>query len=316
MKLKLSIFASLLAIMTIFAGCSNSSNTPRTIGETDKINVYATIFPLEDFAKKIGGEHVEVTGIYPAGVDSHNYEPTTKTIINIAKADLFVYNGLELEAFADKVIQTVKNEPVTILNASTNIEAIEGDNHDEEEHDDAHDHAHDVDPHVWFDPTLAMQQAENIRDALIKLKPSATADFEKNFEQLKVQFMDLDQQLKDVVANAKNKEILVSHAAYGYWEHHYGIHQLAVAGLSSSQEPSQKELANIVKTVQEHGIKYILMETFSTPKVADIVQEATNTTVLRLNHIATITEEDRKEGKDYFTLMKENIAILKQAMGE
>ncbi|MGM9985663.1 MAG: metal ABC transporter solute-binding protein, Zn/Mn family [Bacillaceae bacterium] len=320
MKKYLSILVSLFAFAIIMTGCSSDNKEAKSISKDEKINVYTTIFPLEDFTKKIGGDHVKVTGIYPPGVDSHTYEPTTKTIINIAKADLFIYNGLELEAFAKKVADTVKNEPVLVLNASKGIEAIEEEHHHEEHADDheteGDNHHHDVDPHVWFDPMLALKQAEAIKDELVKLKPSAKADFEKNFDALKEQFVSLDKELTDVVANAKRKEILVSHAAYGYWENHYGIKQIAIAGLSSSQEPSQKELANIVKIAQEHGIKYILFETFSTPKVADIVQKETNTTVLRLNHIATITDEDRQQGKDYFQLMQENIDLLKKAMNE
>ncbi|WP_158007642.1 metal ABC transporter solute-binding protein, Zn/Mn family, partial [Bacillus anthracis] len=162
-------------------------------------------------------------------------------------------------------------------------------------------------------PTLAMKQAEKIKNALVALQPDHKQEFEKNFAALQTKFTDLDDQFKSVVANAKTKDILVSHAAYGYWEQRYGLKQIAIAGISASDEPSQKQLADITKTVKEHNLKYILFETFSTPKVASVIQKETGTKVLRLNHLATISEDDAKSNKDYFTLMEENVNTLKEA---
>lgn len=158
-----------------------------------------------------------------------------------------------------------------------------------------------------------MKQAEKIKNALVELQPDHKQEFEKNFAALQTKFTDLDDQFKAAVANAKTKDILVSHAAYGYWEQRYGLKQIAIAGISASDEPSQKQLADITKTVKEHNLQYILFETFSTPKVASVIQKETGTKILRLNHLATISEDDAKNNKDYFTLMEENVNTLKEA---
>ncbi|MGG2015536.1 metal ABC transporter substrate-binding protein [Bacillus sp. S10(2024)] len=310
MKKRSIIFSFVLMFTLIFAGCSNKDNT--TNKKNGKLSVYTTIFPLADFAKKIGGDYVEVTAIYPPGADSHTYEPSQKQTVQVAKADLFVYNGAGLEAFAEKMEKTLKNENVKVVNASKDIQ-LRASTEDEHEEDHKNEHHHDKDPHVWLDPTLAMKQAETIKNALIELQPEHKAEFEKNFAALQAKFTSLDNQFKEVVDHAKTKEILVSHAAYGYWEQRYGLKQIPVAGISASDEPSQKTLASITTTAKEHGLKYILFETFSTPKVAEVIQKETGTKILRLNHLATISDDDAKKNKDYFTLMEENINTLKEA---
>ncbi|WP_020060974.1 metal ABC transporter substrate-binding protein [Bacillus sp. 123MFChir2] len=310
MKKKAIIFSFVLMFTLIFAGCSNKDNTANK--KNGKLSVYTTIFPLADFAKKIGGDYVEVTAIYPPGADSHTYEPSQKQTVQVAKSDLFVYNGAELEPFAEKMEKALKNENVKVVNASKSIELRAS---TEDEHEEGHkeEHHHDEDPHVFLDPTLAMKQAEAIKNALVELQPEHKEEFEKNFAALQTKFTSLDNQFKEVVDHAKTKEILVSHAAYGYWEQRYGLKQIPVAGISASDEPSQKTLASITTTAKEHGLKYILFETFSTPKVAEVIQKETGTKILRLNHLATISDDDAKKNKDYFTLMEENINTLKEA---
>ncbi|MFD3445882.1 metal ABC transporter substrate-binding protein [Microbacteriaceae bacterium 4G12] len=314
---KWSILFSLMLVLSVFfAGCSKSTSTAVEKKDTKgTLKVYTTIFPIADFAKKIGGDYVDVQSIYPAGADAHTYEPTQKQMVDIAKGDLFVYNGAELEPFAEKMEKSLKKEKVKVLDSSQGVQLIQFAGVDDDGHK-VSGHQHNEDPHIWLDPTLAMKQAENIKNALVELQPNHKEEFEKNYDALKAKFTDLDNQFKDLVQQAKTKEILVSHAAYGYWEHRYGIKQIPIAGLSSSDEPSQKQLADIAKTAKEHHLKYILFETFSTPKVAEVVQKETETKILRLNHLATITDNDVKNKKDYFSLMEDNIAILKQAMNE
>lgn len=353
---KTSLIFYLLALLTFFTvGCSEKPQSTSNNGE--KVAVYTTIYPLEDFAKKIGGDHVDVTSIYPLGADAHTYEPTQSTIVKIAVADLFVYNGAELEAFAEKLNETLANEKVKIVDSSSGLELIESDhahdhdahadeedhnhNHDdhanheldnhgetdvnhEHEHDDhgegeaheEHEHHHNVDPHIWLDPILAIHQAEVIKNALIEIKPEAKDEFENNFQKVKEQLEEIDQQFKDVVQQAESKKILVSHAAYGYWEKRYGIEQISATGLSPTDEPSPKALTEVIATAKEHELKYILFETFATPKIAEIVKNEVGAEILRMYHLASLSDEDIKNNKDYFDLMKENIETLRQALNK
>lgn len=160
----------------------------------------------------------------------------------------------------------MKKENVSILKAAVGIELIDSTHSDEHEHggeethsdeleheseegatedhvheDDGHDHG-DLDPRVWLDPVLAIDLSNNIKNSLSDIMPEHASEFESNFLQLKSDLEKLIQDFKSTVDNSKTKYLLVSHAAYGYWESRYGIEEIAIASLSPSQVPSQKEL--------------------------------------------------------------------------
>lgn len=325
MKKKLSLLLAFWFItMMSIVGCSSNTASNGEKAENskeDQLIIYTTIFPLQYFTKKIGGDHVLVESVFPPNADAHTYEPTTKQMVKMAEADLFIYTGIGLEGFAEKAHETLETENVKVIKAGDGIELIKSKDEDEhadkheDEHTDEHTHHDDLDPHVWLDPVLAVQLAENIKNALVELKPEAKKDFEENFEQLKEQLNDLDQQFKDVVQNAERSEIVVSHAAYGYWENRYGIQQIYISGLSPTSEPSQKELAEIIEFAKKHNIKYVIFEQNVSNNIANIVQSELGAEALTLHNLESITEEEMKNGEDYFSLMKQNLETLKKALG-
>ncbi|MBS4220257.1 zinc ABC transporter substrate-binding protein [Bacillus sp. FJAT-49711] len=332
MKIK-SIFFTLLILTAAFlSGCNSNSTTNKDINKNEqkKLTVFTTIYPIEDFTKKIGGVHVEVKSVYPAGADAHTFEPTMRTMMDIADANLFIFNGSGLEPFIENTKSSLSKEKVKLVEASNGIELLSGDDdhdhgHEEEDHED-HDHAdedkhadehhHDKDPHIWLDPMNATKMAENIKNALTEAMPSAKDDFEKNFQDVKHELEQLDQEFQKTVEAADHKEILVSHASYGYWEHRYGLEQISISGLSPENEPSQKQLQAIIETAKEHHISYIIYDQNPVTKVADVVKKETGTTPVTLHNLEYITENDLKNNDDYFSIMNKNIETLKKVLGK
>jgi zinc transport system substrate-binding protein len=317
MKAKSLVLSLLLVVSAFLYGCNAEKNNEQTEKTKDVLTIYTTVYPLQDFAQKIGGKYVKAKSIYPPGVEAHTFEPTTKTMKDLADADAFIYIGQGMEGFVDQTTKTLKNEQVKLVEAAKGIKFLdsthEHDAEGEEEHQDEHHHG-DKDPHVWLDPILSIKIAENIKNALVELKPEKKDTFEKNFAALKQQLENLDKQFKAVVKEAPKKEILVAHAAYGYWEKRYGIKQLSVAGLSPTNEPSQKELAQIVQTAKKHHIRYVIFEQNVTPKVAAVVKNEIGAEALRLHNLEAVTNEDIEKHKDYITIMEENLEVLKKAL--
>lgn len=318
---KIIAISSLLLFMIVASACSKDENSKK---DENLLKVYTTIFPLQDFTEKIGGEYVDVASAIPIGADAHSFEPTTKDIVQIAESDMFIYNGVGMEGYISKMVNTLKNEKVTILDASKGISTINGEKyileddhtHAEEVESDSHNHASSEDPHIWFDPLRAKEQAKIIAAALSKAMPEKEEYFQTNLKKLEEEFDALDKEYIDALQNVEEKEILVSHAAYSYWGDRYGIYQIAVTGLSPSNEPSQKQLAKLIDIVKDHKIKYIFFESFGTPKIADTIQKEVGAKVLTLNHVASVTKQDVKDNKDYFDLMRENLEQLKKGLNE
>src|SRR5690606_5033343 len=117
-----------------------------------------------------------------------------------------------------------------------------------------------IDPHVWIDPIYAKQLAATIKDELVKKMPEHEKEFNKNYNKLANELDNLDKSFQQLADKAKIKKFIVAHAAYGYWEKRYGLEQISIAGMSSSSEPDQQQLANVMQTAETHGFKYVFME--------------------------------------------------------
>lgn len=303
-----------IVFVLFLSGCNGESADVQKPKKT--ISVYTTIYPIEDFTKKIGGEHVSVKSVYPPGADAHTFEPTMKTMMEVADSDLFIYNGAGLEAFIDKMKSSMKNENVRFIEATKGIEIINGEHEHSESHEDHQETDHDTDPHVWLDPVYALTMAGNIKNALIEKKPDAKAEFAQNYEQLANKLQKVDAELKQTVKSARRKEILVSHSSYGYWEHRYGLEQISITGLSPEHEPSQKQLQSIIETVNKQDIPYIIYDQNPLTNVTETIQKETGTKPLTLHNLEYITVEDEKNNEDYFSIMEKNLSNLKKALSE
>lgn len=337
---KKNILISFIIILAAFLSGCNGEKAESGKTKRDSLTLYTTIYPLQDFTKKIAGPHAEVKTILAPGADAHTFEPTQKLMVEIAESSGFIYMGAGVEGFAEAMVKTLKNEEVKIIEASSGIEfhshggADHEDGHEEEnhtgheeednhaDHEESHEeeanqagHNHgDVDPHVWLDPAKSIMLAENIKNELIELKPEAKKDFEENFSKLKEQLIELDNSYKSAIAEAKKKEILVSHAAYGYWEDAYGLEQISVSGLSPTDEPSQKDLKEIIETAEKYDIKFVLFEQNVSGKIAEIIQKEIGAKALTLHNLEALTDEDIDQKEDYFSIMKKNLETLKKAL--
>lgn len=345
MKIKPLIITSIFLLGLILSGCGNTKKVDNTGENNDKetLTIYTTIYPLEDFTKKIGGDFVDVKSIYPPNVDAHSFEPSTKDMIALANADLFIYTGVGLEGFAEKATETLEKEDVQIIKAAEGIGLIESsDSHehvdeeghsDDQEHESEHsdseehkgehaesedheeEHSHgDFDPHVWLDPVLSIKLAENIKNSLIEKMPEQKDVFEDNFAQLKSELEKLDEEFKTTIDNSKTKSLLVAHAAYGYWENRYGLETIAISGLSPTQEPTQKQLQTILEESEEHNIHYVIFEQNLSSKVAAMIQKELGAQSLTLHNLESATEENIKQKDDYFTIMRKNLETIKTAL--
>ncbi|KAA0548995.1 adhesin [Bacillus sp. BGMRC 2118] len=310
----------LVLAASFLAGCGTEDDSSKT--PEDVLTVYTTIYPLEDFTKKIGGEFVEVKSIFPPGVDAHTYEPTAKMMVDIAKADALIYTGIGLEGFMNAASDTLKKENVKIIKVADGLEGFEETegHHEEDEHEEHSDHDEgehnhgDEDPHIWLDPLIAIEMADTVYHELVTLKPEGEEVFKQNFTKLKSELEKLDQEFIEAVQNSSKKEILVSHAAYGYWEKRYGIEQISISGLSPTNEPTQKDLKKVIDTAKEHDIKYVIVEQNVSSKMTDSVKKELQAETLVLRNLESISYEDSESNEDYFSLMRKNIKTLKTAL--
>jgi zinc transport system substrate-binding protein len=308
-KRKVYIISLLVLVLFALTACNKTEEK-----QIDQISIYTTVYPLQYFAERIGGDAVSVQSIYPPGADEHTFDPTQKDMIGLADADLFFYIGLGLEGFVENAEKTMQNEHVKMVATADAITEEMLGHEDEDIHEDEDHHHGDLDPHVWMSPVLSDALAYSIKESLIEIAPDKKAAFEKNFEELQNDLLKLDRQFIEMASNAPTKTFFVSHAAFGYIADTYGLEQTAIAGLNSQSEPSQKQLTSLVEEAKKHDVKYILFEQNVSSKLTDVVRKEIGAESLMLHNLGVLTTEDIKNNEDYFSLMEYNIQTLEKAL--
>lgn len=302
----------LLSFILLLSACS--SGEPTKTKKKNQLTIYTTVFPLQYFTAQIGGKYVNVKTIYPPGADEHTFEPSQKDMMNLADSDLFFYIGLGLEGFVEKAKGTLKNELVTMVATADKLKLPSDSHSHEEEEEEHHEHQGDINPHVWLDPIYSKEMAAVIRDALIKQMPQHKELFNENFQKLSLQLDELNTNYEQALTTAKHKKVIVTHAAFGYWENRYGIEQISISGLSTANEPTQKELEKIISLADQEGLHYILFEQNVQSKLGKIVQKEIGAKALSIHNLAILSEENIKNKETYFSLMNQNLESLKTAL--
>jgi zinc transport system substrate-binding protein len=298
--------------LVIIAGVVFSYKTEKP---TSKLKVSASVYPFAEITRQIGKNRIELTTITPPGVEPHDFEPSPRDLVKIRKTKVFVYSGAGFEPWADKTIADLHG--VTVVDASKGIKllpAIEHEHEAEESGGKAHEQESVTDPHYHLDPVLLQQSVDNVADALCRVD-SANANFYKaNAGQYKRQLTNLDKEYREGLSRCRQRDIVTGHAAFAYLAKRYGLRQIPIAGMSE-EDPSPARLAEIVEYVKRNNIKYIFVEKLGNPRLSETIANEAGAKLLVLNPIEGLTDEDRKAGKDYVALMRDNLVNLKTALG-
>ncbi|MED3983939.1 zinc ABC transporter substrate-binding protein [Peribacillus simplex] len=314
--MKIRALLSLFLVTALFLSACGNSKGESSKETKDALDIYTTVYPLQYFTEAIGGEYVNVETIYPPGTDEHSFEPSQKDIVKMAESDLFFYIGYNLEGFVTKAEPILSKEGVSTIAVGETVHLDEDEHTHENEHaheEDGHDHG-GVNPHLWLDPIYSIDMAKTIKDELTKKMPEQEEYFNSQFNKLSEKLKALDEKFATTIESGRTNKIIVSHSAYGYWEERYGLEQIGVTGLTSSNEPSQKELGKIVTMAEEEDLNYVIFEQNISSKLTEIIQKEMGAKSLELHNLSVLTDKDIKAGEDYFSLMEKNIKTLQTAL--
>jgi len=322
-----------LAAAAALTACGSGSDDPAADGE---ISVVTAFYPLAFATERVGGDHVSVTNLTPAGQEPHDLELAPSDIAAIEEADYVVYLKGFIPELDAAVEEYAADKSLDVLTAVDTIgydsTQVFEDDHAADEHADEHseepteaeseaedEHEHEelegTDLHVWLDPMRYGQIATAIGDGLAGLDDAAKADYTANAEALAADLTDLDAEFTDGLAARTSDAIVTSHAAFGYLADRYGLTQVAISGLSPDQEPDSQRMAEVAHYVEENGVTTIFFETLVAPDIADTLAAETGAQTAVLNPLEGLTQEQSDAGEDYFTVMRENLATLQTALG-
>lgn len=299
--------------LSLLIGCG--TQPADTAAGDGRLRVLTSFYPMYDFACKIGGDCIDVTNMVPSGTEPHDWEPSTNDLKNLEKADVFIYNGADMEPWADDLLVS-RSDTLRVVEASENVElrTTDGEHEHAHEHEDADHHHGDFDPHVWLDPENAKIEMEAIRDALCAADPENSTVFQSNYEKYAAELDALDAEFREKLAPLPNRTIVVAHEAFGYLCDAYGLTQVGIEGLSPDSEPDPGRMAEVIDFVREHSISTIFFEELVSPKVAEAIASETGAQAKMLSPLEGLSDEQAAAGADYFSVMHDNLAALMEAL--
>lgn len=304
--------AALLCAALLFTGCATQQ--AEQVPEDDRLTVYASFYTMYDFAQKIGGEKARISVMVPDGTEPHDWEPAAADIAGIQNADLFIYNGVGMEHWAEDILSSLDSSRLVVIEASKGIALREGDHEEAEEAAEEYDDHGGLDPHVWLDPQNAKQELEAIKNAFVQADPDNASYYETNYEKWAKEFDALDEEFRTALSDIPQKEIIVSHEAYGYLCAAYGLTQIGIEGLSPDSEPDPGRMAEIIELAREKGVTTIFFEELLSPDVANAIAAETGAKTAVLSPVEGLTDEERASGADYLSVMRKNLNALKEAL--
>ena len=298
------------AVVVILAAslisCSTPTSSATIIGvpveggqDNERVQLVTTLYPLEFFARRIGGDLVEVTNLVAPGAEAHDFELSPSHMRLMRGADVIVYNGLGFEPWIDRALEGLDDGSRIIVESALNLSTAA---------------ERGVDPHVWLDPTKATKQAEKIRDALISVRPDSHSVFEANAQIVIEDLRKLDGEFKTGILDCRLDTFVTSHAAFGHLADRYGLVQVPISGLSPESEPSPGALAELTRRVKETGVKYVLAESIGSQRLPETVAAETQAEVLVLHPLASLTPQQVDAGDDFMSVMRENLQTLRAAL--
>jgi zinc transport system substrate-binding protein len=263
--------------------------------------VIAAFYPIAYAAERIAPD-AEVENLTPAGAEPHDLELSPRTVEEINDADVVLYFGA---GFMPALAETVDDHDgaVDLLAGERLMTASEGHGHDEPEHAEE---GSERDPHVWLDPNRYAAIARKIADVLGDR--AAARPLVSDLE-------ELDAEFRNGLAACERREIVTSHAAFGYLADAYDLEQIPLTGVSPEAEPSAGAIEELVDEVEGEGATTVFFETLVSPELAETVAREAGAETAVLNPLEGLTEDEIDEGADYFAIMRENLAALREALG-
>jgi zinc transport system substrate-binding protein len=279
--------AALLAL----AGCAAADRT------SGGIPVVVGFYPLQFVADRVGGDRVNVMNLAQPGAEPHDLELSPRQVAGIADARLV----LHLRGFQPAVDEAVDQANAPALDVASVVPLLPG----------GDEPGSATDPHVWLDPTRLATIAGSVADRLAGLDPAGADGYRERAQALVTDLTTLDHEYVDGLRQCVRREIVVSHAAFGYLADRYGLRQVAITGISPDTEPTPHQIVAAATEARGAGATTIFFEALVSPDVARTVAETAGAGTAVLDPV-----EGLQPGStgDYLSVMRANLATLRTAL--
>jgi manganese/iron transport system substrate-binding protein len=231
-----------------------------------KMHVVTTFTIIQDMAQNVAGDAAIIESLTKPGAEIHGYEPTPLDIVKAQKADLVLWNGLNLERWFEKFFVNVKNVPSAVLTDGIQPMGIgEG------------PYSGKPNPHAWMSPKNALIYVENIRKALVKMDPANEAVYNANAKAYAAKFPPIEERLKAVLGKipVERRCLVTSEGAFSYLTRDFEMKELYLWPINADQQGTPRQVRKVIDGVRTYKIHVVFSESTISDKPAKQVAKET-----------------------------------------
>lgn len=239
----------------------------------EKLRVLTSFLPVYCFAANVAGEHAVVENFLPPGAGPHDYQFTPRDIRKLSEADVILVNGLGMENWLNKAIESSgskKAGKLAELAAGLKKEQLIKDIHGISlGGKDDHDHSHGPNPHIWLDPRLAIHCVKNVEAVLSKADPKNAANYAANAQAYVSKLEKLDAEIEAMLKPVKDGSFVTFHNAFPYLVKRYDLKLAGVVEEVPEVQPSPRYLGKLLDVMRKSKTKVLFAEPQFPKKIAE-----------------------------------------------
>ena len=276
-------------LLPLVAAMGSACSSDEELASDDTLSVVASTQVIADWVRQLGGEHVTVRALVPAGADAHTLELTVDDIRAIADADLVVINGAGLEASYEDVIEENAEHILELADAVEamgealhpyeGMMAAEHDQHQQQQDQQAESEHEpgDEDPHFWFDTDIAKAAVKAIAAELIELRPSNAEAIGDRLIIYVAEIDKADERARALLSGLPaNQRLLVTfHDAFGYFARRYGLEIAGFVVEGPAQGVSAESITDLIELINHEGVKTVFHEPQFDSAILDTISDET-----------------------------------------
>lgn len=265
-----------------------------------KKRIVTTFTIIQDMALNVAGDAAIVESITKPGAEIHGYEPTPRDIVKAQRADLVLWNGLNLERWFERFFGNLRGVPGVVLTEGiTPIGIGEG------------PYTGKPNPHAWMSPRNAVIYVENIRRALVRLDPANAATYNANAAAYTAKFAVIEKTVRVELAKIPPHQrwLVTSEGAFPYLAHNYDLNELFLWAVNADQQGTPQQVRKVIDGVRAHRIPVVFSESTVSDKPARQVAKETGARYGGVLYVDSLTGPDGP-APTYLKLMEYNARTI------
>ncbi|HCH49366.1 MAG TPA: metal ABC transporter substrate-binding protein [Proteus sp.] len=272
----------------------------------DKLKVVTTFTIIQDIAQNVAGDAAIVESITKPGAEIHDYQPTPKDIVKAQKADLILWNGLNLERWFERFFNELRNVPAVVVTEGITPMAIrEG------------AYKNNPNPHAWMSPNNALIYIENIRKALVEHDPENAEIYNQNAARYAEQIKQLDAPLRERLSRIPQEDrwLVTSEGAFSYLTNDYGFKEIYLWPINAEEQGTPQQVKYVIDTVRKHNIPVVFSESTISDKPAKQVSKETGAKYGGILYVDSLSAEGG-DVPTYIDLLNITVDTIAKGFGQ